>query len=188
MVNIPFVPILVAGVSWDGSKYCLKEDTLHEQRQQSFRAARLVDDSTRVLIVTFPSLNIWDRSCRKAVTSLLEEWQEHGANIRGSRSVQASCWSLSRVKSFTRCLRRYAWLGYSDSHVKGGKVVLFREDEEWSASSVLDAFGNVYEVFKKNGYGKYAARIGLSFSSTVDALDVSSCHVFLRRWTAILTA
>ena len=68
---------------------------------------------------------------------------------------------------------RYAWLGYSDNHVKSGKVVLFHENEEWSSSSLLAAFGDVYGVFLKYGYGKYAARFGLSFSSTLDVQDVS---------------
>ncbi|KAI0734822.1 RdRP-domain-containing protein [Fomitopsis betulina] len=157
MVNKAFVPVLVAGVrvTGDGSRsYKLDDPT--EQPQQSFRAARLVGDSTRFLFATFPKN--WDGTDRKAAESLLEEWQEYGVDVHGTR---------------------YAWLGYSDSHVKGGKVVLFHEDEEWTSSGLLDAFSDVYEVFQKNGYGKYAARFGLSFSSTVDSQDVSDDRTVL---------
>lgn len=177
MVNKAFVPVLVAGVrvTGDGSRsYKLDDPT--EQPQQSFRAARLVGDSTRFLFATFPKN--WDGTDRKAAESLLEEWQEYGVDVHGTRFVRAS---EVMVIILTPCSNRYAWLGYSDSHVKGGKVVLFHEDEEWTSSGLLDAFSDVYEVFQKNGYGKYAARFGLSFSSTVDSQDVSSSP-YLHGW------
>lgn len=167
MVNIPFVPVLVAHFSWvDGHKYKLEEGEPHEDRRRSFRAARLVGDSTRFLIASFPN----SRGGQKALKSLLEEWQERGVEVGGSRLVR----TFEQASLHSRASRRYAWLGYSDNHVKDGKVLLFREDEQWSSSSLLGAFGNVYEVFLNSGYGKYAARVGLSFSATVDVLDVSS--------------
>ena len=51
--------------------------------------------------------------------------------------------------------------------------MLFREDTEWTVRDLLREIGDVRQVFVDHGYGKYAARLGLSFSSTVDAKDVS---------------
>lgn len=42
-----------------------------------------------------------------------------------------------------------------------------------SVSSLLNQMGQLDEVFKLSGAGKYAARLGLSFTSTVKAIDVS---------------
>ncbi|KZT74627.1 hypothetical protein DAEQUDRAFT_660542, partial [Daedalea quercina L-15889] len=118
-----------------------------EQPHHSFRAARLVGDSRRFLFVTFPreELDSW------AIRSRLSRWIKNGLHLQDTQ---------------------YAWLGYSDSHVKSGKVVLFREDMGWTVSRLLREIGDVRQVFVRHGYGKYAARLGLSFSSTIDALDI----------------
>lgn len=42
-----------------------------------------------------------------------------------------------------------------------------------SVPSLLNQMGQLDEVFKHSGAGKYAARLGLSFTSTVKAIDVS---------------
>lgn len=42
-----------------------------------------------------------------------------------------------------------------------------------SVSSLLSQMGQLDEVFRLSGAGKYAARLGLSFTSTVKAIDVS---------------
>ena len=82
MVNIPSVPVLVCHVNSD-----CKLSKPEQQNQSSFRAARLVGDATRFLIVTFPKK--WSGG-EQAIKSLLQEWQEHGVNVHGSRRVRAS--------------------------------------------------------------------------------------------------
>lgn len=42
-----------------------------------------------------------------------------------------------------------------------------------SVSSLLNQMGQLDEVFIHSGAGKYAARLGLSFTSTVKAINVS---------------
>ncbi len=69
-------------------------------------------------------------------------------------------------------LHRYRFCGFTESQVKAGKLMFFREDEEWSVERLLASFGDLPSVYLKSGYGKYAARLGLSFSSTVESLDV----------------
>lgn len=56
--------------------------------------------------------------------------------------------------------------------MKAGKLVFFREDKGWTVDRVLKSFGDLQSVFLKSGYGKYSARLGLSFSSTLQSLDV----------------
>ena len=58
--------------------------------------------------------------------------------------------------------------------MKAGKIMFFREDGDWTVQRVLSSFGDLPSVYLKSGYGKYSARLGLSFSSTVESLDVSS--------------
>ena len=68
--------------------------------------------------------------------------------------------------------RRYRFLGFTESQVKAGKLMFFREDARWTVESLLSSFGNLPSVYEKSGYGKYSARLGLSFSSTAESFDV----------------
>lgn len=68
----------------------------------------------------------------------------------------------------------YTFLGFSENHVKDGRVVFFREDETWTVNRLLAQFGDLESVYQQHGYGKYAARLGLSFSSTAESLDVGA--------------
>ena len=68
--------------------------------------------------------------------------------------------------------RSYRFLGFTESQVKAGKLMFFREDNDWTVERVLSSFGDLRAVYLKSGYGKYSARLGLSFSSTVQSLDV----------------
>lgn len=56
--------------------------------------------------------------------------------------------------------------------MKAGKFLFFREDHGWTIERLLASFGNLSAVYLKSGYGKYSARLGLSFSSTLESLDV----------------
>ncbi|KAH9928858.1 RdRP-domain-containing protein [Fomitopsis serialis] len=145
MVNIPNVVVLAARVNKRGG---VTEP--EEQPLRSFRAARLVDDSKRSLFLSTSREGNGTGTPRKTD---LEDWIANGLQLQGAR---------------------YTWLGYSDGHLKAGKVVFFREDTEWTVARLLHKIGDVHEVYRNHSYGKYAARLALSFSSTVDAQDVSS--------------
>ena len=68
---------------------------------------------------------------------------------------------------------RYSWLGFTESQLKDGTFFLLREDEQWTVDRFLDALGNVKSVYQQSGYGKFCARLGLSFSTTKPVMDVS---------------
>lgn len=69
------------------------------------------------------------------------------------------------------CVNRYAFLGYTENQLKGSQFMIFEGDKA-AAQRLLRKFGKLESVYKKSGFGKYAARLGLSFSSTKGALDV----------------
>jgi RNA-dependent RNA polymerase len=48
-------------------------------------------------------------------------------------------------------------------------LMFFHEHETHTVKDLLKGFGDLDSVFRKSGYGKYAARLGMSFSSTVAA-------------------
>ena len=52
--------------------------------------------------------------------------------------------------------------------------MFFHEDADHRVKDLMRSFGDLDSVFVKHGYGKYAARFGLSFSSTAPAADVST--------------
>ncbi|TFY67076.1 hypothetical protein EVJ58_g1871 [Rhodofomes roseus] len=151
MVNIPNVVVLVARVTKNGSVTKPEEQPL-----RSFRAARLVGDPRRFLFLS--TLKEGFDSDKQGIQALLKDWIANGIQVGGIR---------------------YTWLGYSDVHVKAGKVIFFREDANWTVRRLLQEIGDVHQVFLDHGHGKYAARLGLSFSSTVDAKDVYGRTVLL---------
>lgn len=63
--------------------------------------------------------------------------------------------------------------------MKAGKLMFFHEGEGWTVERMLESFGDLPGVYLKSGYGKYAARLGLSFSSTVQSLDVREPSSYL---------
>ncbi|EMD41133.1 hypothetical protein CERSUDRAFT_111700, partial [Gelatoporia subvermispora B] len=131
------------------AQYCVNGsiEGLAEQSQYSSRATRLVDDSTRFLLLSLP-LKLPDTEIRR----ILKKWVHEGVTVASAR---------------------YAFFGFTENHVKEGRVICFREDESWTVRHVKEQFGDLDEVYQKHGYGKYAARLGLSFSSTVQSLDVA---------------
>ncbi|KAF7351454.1 RNA-dependent RNA polymerase [Mycena sanguinolenta] len=71
-------------------------------------------------------------------------------------------------KSITYGEHDYVFFGFTESNLKAGHVLFFREGPDFSVSDLKDQFGSdLKAVFDTFGYGKYAARLGLSFSSTV---------------------
>ncbi|KAI0686125.1 RdRP-domain-containing protein, partial [Earliella scabrosa] len=116
------------------------------QNHPSSRATRLVDDPTRFLLV-----NVQKTAKDKTVRESILKWQRDGITINDG------------------C---YRFLGFTESQVKAGKLMFFREDHEWTVQRLLSSFGDLQSVYLKSGYGKYSARLGLSFSSTVESMDV----------------
>ncbi|KZT13262.1 RdRP-domain-containing protein [Laetiporus sulphureus 93-53] len=128
------------------------------RRQQisSSRATRAVDDSTRFLILSLPRGN-W-RKPGSVFKDVLSGWVKDGYRVDGTA---------------------YSFLGFTDSHVRSGKLIFFREDAKWTLDRLRGCFGDLDEVFKTSGYGKYAARLALSFSSTVPMVNIPDDHALL---------
>lgn len=59
------------------------------------------------------------------------------------------------------------FFGYTESNLKAGHVLFFREDDRFTVESLKERLGDLKAVYEESGYGKYAARLGLSFSSTI---------------------
>ncbi|KAH7108398.1 RdRP-domain-containing protein [Auriculariales sp. MPI-PUGE-AT-0066] len=64
---------------------------------------------------------------------------------------------------------RFTFLGYSESMLGASTMMFFHEDDKFTVKGLLESFGALDAVFRRSSYGKYAARLGLSFSSTVVA-------------------
>ncbi|KAI0751822.1 RdRP-domain-containing protein [Daedaleopsis nitida] len=116
------------------------------ERYPSSRATRLVDDPSRFLLLSVQKTAKDDELRRNMPT-----WIRDGITIHGVR---------------------HRFLGFTESHVKAGKLMFLREDDEWTVPRLLSNFGDLPAVYMNSGYGKYSARLGLSFSSTVQSLDV----------------
>lgn len=78
-------------------------------------------------------------------------------------------------------LIRYTFWGYTESQLKEGNVIFFEEDAVWTVASLKAALGDLESVYLEHGYGKYCARLGLSFSSTVEAFEVSYAYFTVTR-------
>ncbi|KAI1792587.1 RdRP-domain-containing protein [Ganoderma leucocontextum] len=126
----------------DGFNITNWEDRVHP----ASRAMRAVDHPTRFLVV---SVN--KKTDNNILRQTLARWVHEGIDHNGAA---------------------YRFLGYTESQVKAGKLMFFREGDDWTVRRLLESFGDLPAVYLKSGYGKYAARLGLSFSSTVQSLDI----------------
>ncbi|KAI0655297.1 RdRP-domain-containing protein [Cubamyces menziesii] len=113
----------------------------------SARAMRMVDDTTRFLLVSVGK-KVEDHVLRRTLSC----WVHEGVEIDHER---------------------YRFLGFTESQVKEGKLMFFREDHEWTVERLLHSFGNLVPIYLNYGYGKYSARLGLSFSSTQESINAS---------------
>ncbi|GBE79056.1 RdRP-domain-containing protein [Sparassis crispa] len=129
--------------------------------QQSSRASRVVDDPTRYLLISMDM-----KTSDEIVRQNLTEWVNGGVVIED---------------------HRYSFLGFTENHVRKGRIIFFREDENWTVDRLLSYLGDgLRDVFMSSGYGKYAARLGLSFSSTWESLNVPEDQtVLLPPWKAV---
>ncbi|THG97967.1 hypothetical protein EW145_g7507 [Phellinidium pouzarii] len=134
-------------VYWDENKTTRTARPELLQRR-SCRALRMVGNSTKFLFVTF-SRDGTDQQ----VQAILQKMINDGIRLPDETSL-------------------YTFLGYTESNLKSGQVIFFQEDDVWTCQNILKALGDLDDVFLKYGPGKYAARLGLSFSSTVDTINV----------------
>lgn len=89
-----------------------------------------------------------------------------------------STWQNSIETPFPEHAFRYAFLGYTESNLKSGIILFFREGEDFTVEKLKEHFGSdLRTVYEEFGYGKYAARLGLSFSSSVATQKV---HTFAK--------
>ncbi|KAI5114656.1 hypothetical protein M0805_006231, partial [Coniferiporia weirii] len=139
MMSLPIdlCPVYSMRIYWtdSGSARTARAELL---LRKSCRALRMVRDSTRFLFVAF-SRNASDAQVQRILQNLIDE----GVQVRDNTPT-------------------YKFLGYTESNLKSGQVMFFKEDETWTCQSLLKAFGNLDEVFLKDGPGKYAARLGLN--------------------------
>ncbi|KAK0243800.1 RdRP-domain-containing protein [Armillaria nabsnona] len=112
----------------------------------SSRAIRLISDPERFLKVSFPT-----KLKDSLVRQLLVDKIKNGITFGG---------------------KKYIFFGYTESQLKESRVLFFQEREDWTVHSLKAVLGDLNSVYRVYGYGKYAARLGLSFSSTVPALEV----------------
>ena len=68
---------------------------------------------------------------------------------------------------------RYKFVGVTEPSIKEGYIILFHEDNTFTLKKFLTALGDLESVYMKSGAGKYAARLGMSFSSTMKTTEAS---------------
>ncbi|KAH8113176.1 RNA dependent RNA polymerase-domain-containing protein [Phellopilus nigrolimitatus] len=145
MLNIPQCFVHHAWVEWDSSGKGIITRSVR-QTGNSFRAARLIDNPDRFLFIDFPR-----KSDANNLRDYLMEIIRDGVVLAG---------------------RRFTFFGITETGIKEGRIICFYEDSEWSVERVLKMCGNLEKVFIDYGPGKYAARLVLSFSSTIETLNV----------------
>ncbi|KAI9059056.1 RdRP-domain-containing protein [Trametes sanguinea] len=118
----------------------------------SSRAMRAVDDPSRFLLVHIGRIGD-DAEVRET----LSRWTRIGVVINRDSATGST---------------RYRFLGFTETQLKQGEVMFFREDHVWTVKRLLESFGNLEHVFHMSGYGKYSAGLGLSFYSTIESLEV----------------
>ncbi|PIL36406.1 RNA-dependent RNA polymerase [Ganoderma sinense ZZ0214-1] len=139
----------LAAVKYDPRAKCydgINITNLEEQSHPASRSTRTVDHSTRFLIVSIAN-DVDDHVLRQSLARWVHKGVDHSR-------------------------KHYRFLGYTDSQIKAGKLMFFREGDNWTVQRLLESFGDLPAVYLKSGYGKYAARLGLSFSSTIQSLDI----------------
>ncbi|KAI0666116.1 RNA dependent RNA polymerase-domain-containing protein [Trametes maxima] len=134
------------------------------QQHLSSRATRLVDDTTRFLLVT-----VEKKVNKGKLRATVRVWIQAGIKIDGIH---------------------YRFLGLTESQATEAKLVFFREDGDWTVerllASLLTDCGELTAVYdRKSGYGECSARLGLSFSSMIESLDVPrEAALEVPDWTA----
>ncbi|KAF7352146.1 RNA-dependent RNA polymerase [Mycena venus] len=126
----------------DRPKIELKEYYGHESR-----ATRLVGDSRRFMTVSFT----------KAPGERIKAWLQQITQTGEGITIDGN---------------KYVFLGFTESSLKAGHLLFFREGEDFTVETLKQSFGDLKAVYDDYGYGKYAARLGLSFSSTIGTQEI----------------
>nr|GAT51679.1 RdRP-domain-containing protein [Mycena chlorophos] len=109
------------------------------------RATRIVGDSKRFMTVAFH---------RQSKEQHIRTWLEKKEKLYNGNDA-------------------YTFLGFTENNVKNGHLLYFREGADFTVESLKQYFGSgLFEVYRSSGYGRYSARVGLSFSSTAPTLEV----------------
>jgi len=153
----PRVPFLLAKLQWDERTQNSELGPPVEQMQPSCRAVRIVaaktrdtfeESSKRFLIVGIPH-----KMPKDAVRKWLQTAVKKGVGVKELGHTFVS-------------------LGCTESGIKIGQWIFLREDKNCDVKTLLTEFGDLGDVFRASGPGKYTARLKLSFSSTVPSFDV----------------
>ncbi|KAJ6583101.1 RNA dependent RNA polymerase-domain-containing protein [Mycena vulgaris] len=141
--RVPFIRLLLDLKTPNADVMSISEYDVHESR-----ATRLVGDSRRFMTVSFT------RDSRDGhIKTWLEELTQQG-------------------KSITYQDDEYIFLGYTENNLKAGHLIFFREGDDFTVDELKENFGDLKAVYNASGYGKYAARLGLSFSSTIATEEI----------------
>lgn len=74
-----------------------------------------------------------------------------------------------------RRLRRFVFLGTTESRLKENGVIYFEEGSDWTVKQILfETFGDLKDVWKSSGVGKFIARLSLNFSPTTPTIHVDA--------------
>ncbi|KAJ6470735.1 RdRP-domain-containing protein [Mycena vitilis] len=122
---------------------------LKEYRGHASRATRIVDNSRRFMRVTFT---------RTSTAAQIRRWM--------SKVTQAGEYIVVGGRN------KYKFFGFTENTLKAGHLLFFQEGDDFTVETLKESFGDLRAVYEESGYGKYAARLGMSFSSTIPTLEI----------------
>ncbi|KAJ7060871.1 RNA dependent RNA polymerase-domain-containing protein [Mycena amicta] len=97
---------------------------------------------------------------------------------RKSKPQHIEAWLKRKDKLLNATDEEYTFLGFTENNIKNGHLLYFREGPDWTVETLKQHFGEgLWDVYRRGGYGKYSARLGLSFSSTVTSVEVLPAEV-----------
>ncbi|KAL5488413.1 hypothetical protein ACEPAI_6531 [Sanghuangporus weigelae] len=137
----------------------------YRRSRPSCRAFRLVGDSLKFLFLKVPR-SYPGSKLRPALKSIIQD----GLTIK------------FRIGQGDLGFLQFAFLGFTESTLKSGQIILLQKrvnnvDTTPHVSSLLLDFGELRDVFRRHGPGKYVARLGLSFSATVQSVNPTQDQV-----------
>ncbi|KDQ55913.1 hypothetical protein JAAARDRAFT_208175 [Jaapia argillacea MUCL 33604] len=114
------------------------------------RATRLAGDPKRLLF-----LKIHRKIPNGHLRALMSQWVDFGIQLGHP-------------------FGRYSFLGFTESGLKSGQLLFFKEDRRLTVQVLTK---NLDAVYLNGGYGRFAARLQLSFSSTIECLQIPNNQV-----------
>ena len=173
---------------------CVLDEMLQSNKeftQQSFQEVsnrqgnvdRYYKDKYRKVVLTSSSLVFKSPylDSGNRITRKYKEFKNHFMRLNmADENLERAIWSnsseiLQRFKSYLKCFdvfgTTFEFLGFSSSQMRGHSCWMLSPDHSVSAESIRLKAGNFAEI--KN-VSKFAARLGLCFTSTVKATEVES--------------